>query len=58
VFEIVIERIAAAETFDGRAGERAEPLGVVVVSRAENLAKILGDEITEALGEHRRDRLH
>ena len=50
MFVIVIERVAACERFDGRARQRAEPLGKVVMGGAEHAAKIPGQEVTKLLG--------
>src|SRR5271170_8280731 len=58
MFEIVVERIAASEAFDGAAGKRPEPLGDIVMSRAEYIAKILGQEFAQPLGLDRSDGFH
>src|SRR5271155_1435211 len=58
MFEIVVECIAASEAFDSATGKRPEPLGDIVMSRAEYIAKILGQEFAQPLGSHRGDRFH
>ena len=40
------------------ARERAQPLGLVVMGRAENLAEILGQKLAKLLGRHSRNRIH
>src|SRR5271154_3056794 len=58
MFEIVVERIAASEAFDSAAGKRPEPFADIVMSRAEYIAKILGQEFAQPLGGHRSDGFH
>jgi hypothetical protein len=58
VFVIVVKRVAPCQAFDGRPRRRAQPLRVIVVRRAEDAAKILGEKIAELVGRDRRDGFH
>ena len=42
MLEVVVKRVAAADTLDSDARERAQPLRRLVVGRAENLPEIVG----------------
>src|SRR5450432_1436704 len=58
MFEVMIKGVAPTEAFNGAASERAESLGNVLMPRTKYLAEVLANEITERLGNQRRDRLH
>jgi hypothetical protein len=49
VLEIVVERIAPANAFNGATGERSQSFGDLVMDRAEDLAKILRQESAQLL---------
>ncbi len=58
VLEIVVEGVALGDRLDGAASERPEPLGLVLVGRAKDVAEVLGEELPELSGRHGRDGLH
>src|SRR5579863_6695134 len=58
MFEVMKKGVAPTEAFDGAASERAKSLGNVLVPQTKYLPEVLANEITERLGNHRRDRLH
>src|SRR5215212_5007024 len=58
VFEIVVERIAHSQTFNGATSQRAKALCDIVVRRAKYPAEVLGEEFAKPACSHGRGGFH
>src|SRR5580704_5539351 len=58
MFEVVVERVAAGDTLDGAARERAQALRALIVGGAKDIEEVVRQKLAKLLGRQSRYRFH